>query len=313
MLGTYKFALVLLIVFSHVFKDYSFNFSAFAFIQLIMISGYFNSKLFAQEFKDLVAANRLQILLEFYVDRFLRLFPQFAIFVVALMLINYFSLREQDFGKIILGFNLQIFVPLIVILPFTVFEPVFGRALIAVSFMLFVLNTFSFYSSELIFLNWLPIAFLAFLLGRGIGMFEIKKRQIPAFIAIGFYILSVVVLIVSLNTRFFHAGLNQEMLLAIAIGFPLLVILSQQKTALKYDVLLGKISYGAFLSHSVLASLIFSPSQKGTAYQFIILAAVGSFTGFVGYLAIEAPIEKVRLKARNFHQTYLQKLAADEN
>ena len=276
-----------------------------------MISGYLNAKLFAQSFKSLQHAKSWQKVLAFYTDRLIRFAPQYLFFVILIIFLNKWLNRSQAFEDTALNFNLQIFLPLFAILPFTIMAPIFGRILFAISFLLFAFTTFNFHAFEMAMVNWLPVAFLSFFLGRGLGMFEIKKSPTPVFIAIGFYILAMTVLIVALNTRFIQANFNKEILLALAMGFPLLAVLSQSHIKLRYDALLGKMAYGTFLSHAIVSALIDSQEQA-PAVQYLILAALCTLVGFICVFVFENQFAKWRYQWRAHYQLRLTRIAANE-
>lgn len=312
-LGTYRYILSLMVLISHT-TTLSYNIGVIAVINFLILSGYLNAGLIDKYYKANIKS--------YYIDRFLRIAPQFYFYFLIAILINYNSkifdfdvfdiisnitilplgyylifdnLFNYEFNLIIpatwsLGLELSFYF----IFPFIILKLKNKINFIyLISFLIFMIGfIFQFYPRAINY-SLLPGVLFIFLIGSyRYYNFNFKIKTLIVSMSIIFFNF----IFTLINDNFYNQIFNKEVMLGILVGFFLINL--KLKVSNKFDVLLGSLSYGIFLNHWIVFKVLthyYSFSGLGIILITIILS---SFFSLVSFYLIENFFSKIRKKIR---------------
>lgn len=326
MLGLYRTILALLVLYSHVYIPKTNNIGLCAVVEFFMISGFVMTQLIHRCYGRLGRPT-----LYFYLDRFLRIYPQYFLFL-CMMQISILVFRFQ-FGPFtgtpsFLGFGLNaLIIPLnytsyfqilqnyflipaawslaleeqyYLVFPFIVLNKRLGHLVAILSFALFCFNIFSYGDPDLLYRR-VPSILFVFMLGKYLAEYRTTQSKEPLWMMCILYGACLVLfnILTIFDQYAFTTPSTDDVLNGILVGFPILVGLSYLPRK-KWDEIVGRASYGIFLSHTFCLSLflqfhLFTDSRPklllGVALSSIALSALG-------YTLAEKTIQPLRYRLR---------------
>ncbi|AZD08963.1 hypothetical protein C4K26_3562 [Pseudomonas chlororaphis] len=311
-MGAYRLLLAVLVAVSHMGKTFmGLNPGVVAVISFLIISGFVMTSLIERSYQ---APEKIGL---FYLDRALRLYPQFLLYFAASCAVIYFLLpgtpqaAELTLGNIAaslpiipLGFymfgaaGVEILPPawslglemcFYLVIPFLILYGVRGVAFV-LSVVVFLAACLGFIDTDLYGYRLLPGVLFMFLCGSYLYQARAKGLMIAGGSAVAAALIFVAIMAGWIERRPFNA----EVTAGLALGVPAVYLLTKLGFH-RIDEFLGNISYGVFLNHFVLMYLLraFWP----VAYEAPIVASVLAlsllFSG-VSYYCVERPALKLR-------------------
>lgn len=324
-MGAYRLLLAILVAISHMgVTVFGYNPGVFAVISFLIISGFVMTALIRRNFSSL---NQVPA---FYVDRALRLYPQFLFyFVISCVLIasllpdsRYMlaltaeniipSLAIAPLNFWMFGLTLPDILPpawslglevlFYLVIPFLVLLNVRGPFFIA-SVLVFCVACLGYVNTDFWGYRLLPGVLFMFLCGS--YLYDHVKRDR---IMVGFTCLaSLAACIAILCGVIPKAPFNTEVTAGIAFGVPAVYFLSRFGYH-KIDEFFGNISYGVFLNHFVVIYAAEAMGYKDATPTYVISVVVVAFicSGISYYL-----VERPALKWRNLIRARSRAVAAE--
>ena len=315
-MGAFRLLLAVLVAVSHMGKTIAgLNPGVVAVISFLIISGFVMTSLIERNYR---APGKIGL---FYVDRALRLYPQFLFYFVVSCFVIHFLLpgtpqaAELTLKTIVsslpilpLGFYMfgiggtQILPPawslglemcFYLLIPFLLIFNARGAAF-TLSVGVFLLACLGYIDTDVYGYRLLPGVLFMFLCGSYLYKADNKGLMIAAGTAVGAGLLFVAIMTGLIERRPFNA----EVTLGIALGIPAVYLLTRFKFH-PLDELLGNISYGVFLNHFVVMYLLrgFWPVAYDTRMVVAVLVLAFLFSG-VSYYCVERPALKWRHRLR---------------
>lgn len=259
-MGYYRLLLAVMVLFSHCgLKLPNYNQGVTAVVSFLIISGYVITKLISVEF-----SSKSDIKL-FYLDRSLRLFPQFIFYMFATtclylffdatskvnaaqFLVNFTMIPLNMFAVYFneyiifpqswsLGLEMQFYllIPLILLTN--------RKVLIAsISLILFIPAYLGIINTDYFGYRMITGTLFIFLLGSMMASNEIKPLAV-------FYSISLILFLFSLNHNALSHDFNKEVISGIIIGVPVVWLLFKVNIKSLSDRLAGDLSYGFYLNY----------------------------------------------------------------
>ncbi|MGF6135497.1 peptidoglycan/LPS O-acetylase OafA/YrhL [Pseudomonas sp. EB276 TE3739] len=315
-MGAFRLLLAVLVAVSHMGKTFAgLNPGVIAVISFLIISGFVMASLIERNYSE---PKKIGL---FYVDRALRLYPQFLVYFVASCLVIHFllpgtpqaaELTWQTLSSSVLmlplgyymfgvggteilppGWSLGLEMSFYLLIPFLLIFKAQGVAF-AVSVGIFLLACLGFINTDIYGYRLLPGVLFIFLCGCYLYQRNVKGMAIVAGTAVAAALMFVAIMAGWIERRPFNA----EVTLGITVGIPLVYVFTRLKFN-RVDEFLGNISYGVFLNHFVAMYLLrgFWP----VAYDAYIIGAVLvlSFAcSGVTYYCVERPALTLRHRLR---------------
>ena len=316
-MGYYRLILALLVAASHAGLTFGrFNPGEIAVVSFFLLSGYVMTALIDRHYLDLRRVG------QFYLDRALRLYPQFLVYSLAMIAAaEVFGLRHlwmpappsltSDFAQLTMlplafserfpnmllpqAWSLGLELMFYAVFPFFLIP---GERMMAA------------YASGLVFLfafcgrispDWfayrlLPGVLFVFILGSWVRRPEIRLARAP--LALG-YALALAALIVAL-TIWPRLTSVCDMLIGLVAGLPIVYGLSRARIEGRWDELAGNLSYGVFLNHMLLLPIIERLLPSASAgVRFFALIPISIALSYVTFRCIERPAIAWRRTLRN--------------
>lgn len=316
-MGTYRLLLAICVLLSHlgiVIKGHDSGVSAV--VSFFLLSGFVMTALIRQKYS---ATNRIGA---FYLDRAMRLFPQFLLYMAltaALIaiahpnspfltdltpvkeILNFLMLPLVFFmqiGNAVLipqAWSLGLELTFYIAIPFLLIYRL-ERVAFAGSVAIFLLAYFRIINTDVFGYRLLPGTLFIFLCGSFLYRLKSAKR-IAALVAT--YTAAAALFIAVRKTPFLQVPDNFDVLVGFLIGLPAIALLSRMKLG-ALDEMLGNVSYGVFLNHFLLIWLfqVIGISMSSTRNVAILIAC--SFAlGWASYMFVERPILKYRRRLRS--------------
>jgi peptidoglycan/LPS O-acetylase OafA/YrhL len=269
--------------------------------------------------------------LEFYLDRAMRILPQFLLFIaIALLLVfplgvttTWFHRAGFDLGTLglnllIVPLNLYSIIPSLdnghILLPPTwslgaevqfyllapfILRTRWGRGLVAVvSVGLFALAVFGALNTEQWAYRLLPGTLFAYLTGSLLHA-RIRGDRDAGRLAAGLYVTVAAIAMATLFTGQFDVFPVREVLVGYLLVIPAIYLLGERRPT-HADTMLGNASYGTFLSH-FLVIYVLMHAGYGYAHTYFFPAFVlagGLGLGFLGWWLVERPVVAYRRRLR---------------
>lgn len=310
-MGTYRLLLAIIVAMSHMeVTFFGYNPGVSAVISFFVISGFVMTALIERNFSTLKQVPA------FYVDRALRLYPQFIFYFVISCAILSVSIADNPYAKGLTAENIVLslaIVPLAfwmyditsvtilppawslgleclfyIVIPFLVVLNLRKSAFVA-SFFVFCAAFFSYIHADFWAYRLLPGVLFMFLCGS-----YLYNRGSGVLLVVGVTILALFCC-VAIQFAVLPQGIwNTEITAGIAIGVPVVHFLSKIKSN-KIDKFLGDISYGVFLNHFVVMYAFWAMGYSGFTPVFIASVIVLSIVcSIFSYRYVERPALKWR-------------------
>jgi peptidoglycan/LPS O-acetylase OafA/YrhL len=311
--GAYRLLLAVLVAVSHMGKLFmGFNPGVVAVISFLLISGFVMTSLIERNYKAPEKVGR------FYLDRALRLYPQFLFYFVASCTVIYFLLpgtpqwAELTFRNIAanlaivpLGFymfgasgswivppawSLGLEMCFYLVIPFLLIYRARGVAF-ALSVAVFIPACLGFINTDYYGYRLLPGVLFIFLCGSYLYKPQAKGLVIAAGTAVAAALIFVAIMAGWIERR----PSNAEVAAGIALGIPAVYVLTKLKFH-RIDEFLGNISYGVFLNHFVVIYFLHGLWPiTSFDWQKVALVLVLSFLlSGVSYYCVERPALTLR-------------------
>lgn len=315
-MGTYRLVLSILVLLSHVGILRGHDSGVAALVSFFLLSGFVMTALIRRNYNspDRVAT--------FYLDRAMRLFPQFLLYLSltlllvvvaqptspfltdlsgvkvllnALMLpLNFYMLGLDNALLIPQAWSLGLELTFYLVIPFLLLYRMEMVAFVG-SIAVFMLAYFSVINNDIFGYRLLPGTLFIFLCGSFLYRLQSKQRIA---ILIATYAVAIALFLLVRTTPSLQVAYNYEVLIGLLIGLPVVALLSRMKFG-KFDELLGNISYGVFLNHFlILWSLQAAGVDTGKTSNVLTLIACSLALAWVSYRIVERPVIQYRRKIR---------------
>ena len=311
-MGVYRLLLAVLVAVSHMGKTFmGLNPGVIAVISFLIISGFVMTSLIERNYK---APEKVGL---FYLDRALRLYPQFLFYFVVSCAVIYFllpgtpqaaelTLRNiaASLAIVPLGFymfgaagswilppawSLGLEMCFYLMIPFLIIYRARGVAF-ALSVVVFMAACLGFINTDLYGYRLLPGVLFMFLCGSYLYKAQPKDLAIAAGTAVVAALMFAAIMAGWIERRPFNA----EVTAGIALGVPAVYLLTKLRFH-RIDEFLGNISYGVFLNHYVV--MYFLHAVWSVTYDGAVVATVLALSlllSGVSYYCVERPALKLR-------------------
>jgi peptidoglycan/LPS O-acetylase OafA/YrhL len=311
--GAYRLLLAVLVAVSHMGKTFlGFNPGVVAVISFLIISGFVMTSLIERSYKAPKKIGR------FYLDRALRIYPQFLFYFVASCAVIHFLLpgtpqaAELTLKNIAaslfivpLGFymfgatgsgilppawSLGLEMCFYLVIPFLIIYRARGVAF-TLSVAVFIPACLGVINTDLYGYRLLPGVLFMFLCGSYLYKPQAKGLVIAAGTAVAAALIFVAIMAGLIERRPFNA----EVTAGIALGIPAVYLLTRFKFH-RADEFLGNISYGVFLNHFLVIYFLYGLSPI-TSFDSLLVAkvlALSLLLSGVSYYCVERPALKLR-------------------
>lgn len=316
-MGTYRLILAVMVVLSHAgITFFGINQGISAVVSFFMISGFAMSALIKKSY------NNINLINEFYLDRLLRLFPQFIFYLTISLafillyrpdspfltdlngikiLLNYlmvpldFYMLGLEDGMIMpQGWSLGLELTFYAILPLIIIYKK-ERVLFSLSMLVFLIAYLGFIDTNAFAYRLLPGTLFIFLMGGFLHDGESINNK--AMLIIGYTFLCILFAFYF----YYQPGdimINKSVLAGAVLGAPVVWATSRIKKS-DIDAFMGNLSYGVYLNHYL---LILVAGTLGFDRQNPFVASVIVSSSIViaipSYLYIEKPVMKLRHRIR---------------
>jgi len=315
-MGAFRLLLAVLVAVSHMGKTVAgFNPGVVAVISFLLISGFVMTSLIERNYSATADIGR------FYVDRALRLFPQFLFYFVMSCAVIHFLLpgtpqaAELTFktlassvlmlplgcymfgvaGTEILppAWSLGLETCFYLVIPFLLICKARGAAFV-LSLGIFMLACLGYLDTDIYGYRLLPGVLFIFLCGS--YLYRPQARGVA--IATGTAVLAGLLFGAIMAGLIERRPFNAEVSLGIALGIPAVYLLTRCKYH-RVDEFLGNISYGVFLNHFVVMYFLrgFWPVAYDGQIVVAVLVLAFALSG-VSYYCVERPALKLRHRLR---------------
>ena len=311
-MGAYRLLLAMLVAISHMGVTVAgFNPGVIAVVSFLIISGFVMTSLIERNYS---APEQIRL---FYLDRVLRLYPQFVFYFVVSCVVIYFLLPGTpqaaaltakniiaSLAMVPLGFYMYgITVPEILppawslglemcfylLIPFLLIYKCRGLAF-AASVAVFVVACLGAINTDVYGYRLLPGVLFIFLCGS----YLYKARTKGLMIAAGTTVMAALLLLAIVAGFIERRPFNAEVTAGIVLGVPAVLFLSKLKYH-RVDEFFGNISYGVFLNHFVVmyALRAFWPVEYSALIVTAVLVLSFVLSG-ASYYCIERPALRLR-------------------
>lgn len=316
-MGAYRLLLAILVLISHLWITiHGHDPGVSAVVSFFLLSGFVMTALIRRHY------NSVHAIPTFYLDRLMRLFPQFLVYMIATLVlieiahpasIFLFKLTRVkaalDFMMLPMGFymlgldNAQIMpqawslgleLTFYLAIPFILLFRIEILAFVA-SFAIFLLAYLGVINTDYFGYRLLPGTLFIFLCGSFLHGIQ---RGARATTIIFTYVICVALFMAVRKTPSLQIRFNYEVLAGFLIGLPAVALLSKLKFG-ALEELMGNLSYGVFLNHFFLI-LAFQVAGLDTSKTTIIALLIASSIAMAGlsYLLVERPVIRLRHKLR---------------
>lgn len=318
-MGTYRLILAVLVLISHTAKAFfGYNVGVFAVVSFFLISGYVMTALVDDKYPH------ARSIPAFYMDRAIRLYPQFILYATINTAIIFFLLKGTAFYDAItahniaatfsmlplgyymfgasiphivppawsLGLELSFYLIFPAILIFRIREAFF-----AASVAVFMLAYFQVIDTDIYGYRLLPGTLFIFLCGSFMKKQSAYLASLPKATAIA----SALLFSLLISGAIAKGHHSVEVLAGIAFGIPAISILSKLPRN-RFDEMLGNISYGVFLCHFTVIYLMYASGITDITWWYLAAVIPASIImGLISFKLIEKPAldYRHRLRARN--------------
>lgn len=317
-MGTYRLLLAICVLLSHAgMVFFGHNQGVSAVISFFLLSGFVMTALIGRNY------NSKGEIKKFYLDRALRLFPQFIFYLTATLVFVAITNHPSPFLEDLSGFKVVInalMLPLSLYMlglekallipqawslgleltfylsiPFILFYRL-ERYAFLLSLCVFGLAYFGLIDSDAFGYRLLPGTLFIFLLG---GFLYGRKSIEQIIFLLATYLISLLAFLWVLHDSNFMRPYNFEVLFGILVGLPMVSGLIRLPSA-KIDELLGNISYGVFLNHFLLIWIFQALKiDLNTTKAIVVLIIISIGLSWLTYNLIEKPVLVIRRHLRS--------------
>lgn len=317
-MGTYRLALAVLVMLGHMGINFGGRAQGVAsVVSFFIISGFVMTATIRRNFSSFNSIPR------FFVDRAMRIFPQYLLYVfltvaafawvgievpfmsgitaenvIANALLVPLGLYSWNiFGAVWIpqGWSLGLEATFYLVIPFLIFCNLRKWVMIP-SMMVFTAAYLGYINTEI--WGYMSLSGTLFMFLCGSFLYEIKDRYNPSII-VAVFIFSAALFYHLTNTPSLHFRWSYEVLLGLIIGLPVVFILSRIRTG-ALDHHLGNISYGVYLNHSL---IIFLFDAAGLKHDTLVIQAAiiasSILAGWITFNLVEKPVIKLRRHLRS--------------
>jgi peptidoglycan/LPS O-acetylase OafA/YrhL len=308
-MGIYRLILAIFVLLSHCHVYiYGRNQGVSAVISFFLISGYVMTLTIEKNY------NKKERILSFYLDRILRIFPQFLFYLILFSILtmafgntinlskllinaiiiplNFFTVYNYEFILLPPSWSLGLELQFYIVIPLILFLKI-ERSIALASSMFFLIAFFCFINPDYFGYRTLPGTIFIFLSGSFIA--QNRKKEMVLCV-----IFSICLLANPISQKYIFNGLNIEILLGIIIGTPIVYWISRYKIKSNLDTYCGNYSYGIYLSHYpailIAGKVMNSPIEKPQHVAFVLVLSL-LFAIFSNEI-IEGPAQKFRIGLR---------------
>lgn len=316
-MGYYRLILALLVVSSHCgIFFFGKNQGVMAVVSFFIISGYVITKLINKNYHS---KNEIRY---FYLDRILRLFPQFLFYLIctcavyvlfgdahslhgminvilnSLMLpLNFFVKNNIDHIIVPQSWSLGLEMQFYLLVPFVLLFNKHKQA-IALSLVAFLPAYLGLINTDFFGYRMLSGVLFIFLMGSCLA-----KNDRPTLI-ICYSLCIVAFFFVTQSNKLQHVW-NYEVLSGVIIGLPIIIILLKLNHRSKHDNIMGNISYGVYLNHFLVKYLLEKFGINSHSLTYVIMVVSFSvIISYVSYLLVEKPVYSLRHIIRRRHAEF---------
>jgi peptidoglycan/LPS O-acetylase OafA/YrhL len=320
-MGGFRLILAVLVALSHMgVVFYGYGIGVFAVISFLIISGFVMTALIEKNYSSLKAIP------SFYIDRAIRLYPQFLFYFAIACAVIFISLPNTrqsaaltaenivpslaiaPLGLYMYGITLPDILPptwslglevfFYLLIPFLIIFKLRGIAF-AISFCIFLAACLGFINSDYYGYRLIPGVLFIFLCGSYLYRVSYNERLIlGSVVGISIFLLILILLGVVSQRPY-----NVEVLAGIAFGIPAIHFLSKIEYH-KIDEIFGNISYGVFLNHFI---FIYAAQALGygqlTNSTIAIIVIVAFICSGISYYLVERPALRIRHAMRQKSKT----------
>jgi peptidoglycan/LPS O-acetylase OafA/YrhL len=304
--GTYRLILALAVVFSHeaIFLG-DINQGIAAVISFLLISGMVITRLIEARFNFDGGA------LKFYRDRALRIYPQY-LFYLLIAVVSLYLIEGKTFG---IGFILvnALNIPLNFLLgyqyDYIIIPPSWSLALelqfyLVIPWLLSVKKEvyaayFSLFFYFICYTGLLNTDYFGYRMLSGMLFVFLSGSMLAHYRKNAIHLIIIYVIVVAMYLISFPFGLNllrynSEVLLGFIFGIPVIIALMKLEFG-KFDVILGNVSYGVYINHTILMKVLPSFEFYSLSNHRVTLLIISSLclAIFSTYL-IEKPFYRLR-------------------
>lgn len=311
-MGAYRLLLAMLVAISHMGVTFAgFNPGVIAVVSFLIISGFVMTSLIERNYN---APAQFHL---FYIDRVLRLYPQFLLYFVTSCAVIYFLLPGTPQAAALTVNNIVTSLPIVpmgfymfgitvpeilpaawslglemcfyLLIPFLIVYKVRGIAY-GLSVAVFMVAALGYINTDVYGYRLLPGVLFIFLCGS----YLYRMRAGAGMIVAGTAIVAALMFLAIVTGLIPRRPFNAEVTAGIALGVPAVFLLSKLKYH-RMDELLGNISYGVFLNHFVVMYVLraFWPVAYDASMISLVLLLSFVLSG-VSYYFVERPALKLR-------------------
>ncbi|WP_438391066.1 acyltransferase family protein [Caballeronia sp. DA-9] len=317
-MGIYRLLLAVAVLLSHLHvRVLGGNIGVFAVISFFLLSGYVMTALIDRHYSSVSRVGT------FYLDRAMRLFPQFLFYIVLTLMLVAIAhpvspfLSDLTAGKALLNavmlplnfydhfpgalvipqsWSLGLEAQFYIVIPLIVVGRVRAAAFVA-SALFFLLPYLAVVDPDLWGYRMLPGTLFMFLFGSFLYRRSSTHAVIAAYVLV-WILFAGTLLISSINRPY-----NREVLAGLSFGVPAVWLLSKAKFGW-IEELAGDLSYGVFLNHFLLIWMLQAIGVDSMAPWYaptLIACSLGLST--ISYIIIERPVIALRRAIRNRSNT----------
>jgi peptidoglycan/LPS O-acetylase OafA/YrhL len=306
-MGYFRLILALLVAASHAGLAFGrLNLGEIAVVSFFLLSGYVMTALIDRHYADLRRIG------SFYLDRALRLYPQFLVYSVAMIAAaEIFGLRHlwmpapptlasdlaqltmlpltfsERFPNMLLpqAWSLSLELMFYAVFPFFLIS---GERMMAAyaSALVFLFAFWGRISADWFAYRLLPGVLFVFILGSWVRRPEIRLGRAPLALA---YALAVTALVAALAIWPRRPSIC-DLLIGLVVGLPIVYGLSRTRIQGRWDELAGNLSYGVFLNHMLLLPILDRLLPSGPAsLRFVALMPISIALSYLTFQCIERP------------------------
>jgi peptidoglycan/LPS O-acetylase OafA/YrhL len=318
-MGAYRLLLAVLVAISHMgVTFFGYNPGVFAVISFLVISGFVMTSLIKRNY---LSARRIPA---FYLDRALRLYPQFLLYFAISCVIISTYLSTTKYNLALTAANI---IPSLAIAPLNlwmfgitipdILPPAWSLGLeaffyLSIPFLIIYRARMPFYAASIAFfyiacLGYVNTDVYGYRLLPGVlfmflcGSYLYDGTRAEKALTIVTCMATLVTLAAILSGVILQAPFNTEVTAGLAFGIPTIFLLSKFPYS-KIDEFFGNISYGVFLNHFVVMYAAEALGYRVFSTEYVIAVLCASFfCSVASYYLVERPALELRhvLRERN--------------
>lgn len=328
MFGTFRYILAALVLIGHVFLDRPINVGVSAVVNFFVVSGFVMTLLIRNSYPRLGRET-----FYFYGDRFLRIFPQYILYIsitqicllffsfpffqiffsgtpslkffilnALIVPVNYFFVSPEFYTRLLIApaWSLGLEEQFYWLFPFLVFKPWAGRVLTLMSVIIFGLAIGDFIDGEIWGCRVLPGVLFMFMMGKNLADYNTTKSKESLWTAIALYLFCVAMLVCVLFRWDPLEGFHIHELIGLVVGFPVIALLSRLPRR-KWDEIIGRYSYGVFLNHVLVVNLMVNFRlfvDDGLEVIASVALILSTLLSIASYHLVESFVSRYRMKIR---------------